>query len=163
MLRLSINGNYPLGKFSLNFNTGAFYVWISGPYNGQFYHNRGIRTNSFANLSYRLKRDWIFGFNVGFNRRYITLQGSSDDFYYSSFSVVKTFLEKKLSVTAIISNPNKKFNSFTQYAESPDFYQSTTRNSYYRTFTLAASYKFGKLSTNIKKNKRGISNDDVTN
>lgn len=163
ILRLGINGNYPLGKLSLNFNTGAFYVWISGPYNGQFYRNHGIRTNSFANLSYRPGKDWTLGFNAGFNRRYITLQGSSDDFYYSSFSAVKTFLDKKLSVTAIISNPNKKFNSFTQYAQSPDFYQSTTRNSYYRTFTLAASYKFGKLSTNIKKNKRGISNDDVTN
>lgn len=163
MLRLTVNGNYPLGKFSLNFNTGAFYVWISGPYNGQFYRNHGIRTNSFANLSYRPKQDWTFGFNVGFNRRYITLQGSSDDFYYSSFSVVKTFLDKKLSLTAVVNNPNKKFNSFTQYAQSPDFFQSTTRNSYYRTFTLAASYKFGKLTNNIKKNKRGITNDDVTN
>ncbi len=163
ILRLSINGNYPLGKFTLNFNTGCFYVWVSGPYNGRFYSNRGPRTNTFANLSYRAGNNWTIGVNGGYNRRYITLQGSSDDYAYYGISSSKTMLDKKLSATLVLSNFAKKHNPFTQYSSTPDFYQSNTRNSYYRNIAFALSYKFGKQTGAVKRNKRGISNDDVSN
>jgi hypothetical protein len=161
-LRLSINGNYPIGKFTLNFNTGAFYVWVSGPYNGRFFSNHGIRTNTFVNLSYRPGKNWTIGTNAGYNRRYITLQGSSDDYAYYSVSSSKAMFDKKLSFTLIVSNFAKKHNPFTQYSATPDFYQSNTRNSIYRNIAVALSYKFGKQTGAIKKNKRGISNDDVS-
>lgn len=163
ILRLGINGNYPLGKFSLNFNTGAFYVWVSGPYNGRFYRNKGIRTNSFANITYRPGNNWTVGLNAGYNRRYITLQGSSDDYAYYSVSGSRSFLDKRLSLTIILNNFGKRNYTFTQYSSTPDFYQSNTRNGFYRNSVLSVSYKFGKLSGSIKKNKRGISNDDVNN
>ncbi|MFT3676092.1 MAG: TonB-dependent receptor [Chitinophagaceae bacterium] len=163
ILRLNITGNYPMGKFSVNFSTGAFYVWVKGPYNGRFFSNEGIRTNSFAALTYRPGGDWSLGANVGFNRRYITLQGSSDDFYYYSLSAGKSWFDKRLSLNLILGNFGKKNYSFKQYSSTPDFYQSNTENSIYRNFNFSLSYKFGKLAAGIKKNKRGISNDDVNN
>jgi len=163
VLRLNITGNYPLGKFSVNFSTGAFYVWVKGPYNGRFFSNEGIRTNSFASLTYRPGNDWSFGANAGFNRRYITLQGSSDDFYYYSLSAGKSWFDKRLSLNLILSNFGMKYYSFKQYSSTPDFYQSNTEDIVYRNFNFSVSYKFGKLAAGIKKNKRGISNDDVNN
>lgn len=163
ILRLNITGNYPMGKFSVNFSTGAFYVWVKGQYNGRFFSNEGIRTNSFASLSYRPGNDWSFGANFGFNRRYITLQGSSDDYYYYSLSAGKSWFDKRLSLNFILNNFGLKNYSFKQYSSTPDFYQSNTENIIYRNMNFGLSYKFGKLAASIKKNKRGISNDDVNN
>ncbi len=163
VLRLNITGNYPMGKFSVNFNTGAFYVWVKGPYNGRFFSNEGIRTNSFASLSYRPGKEWTLGTNIGFNRRYITLQGSSDDYYYYSVSAGKMWFDKRLSLNLIVGNFGMKNYSFKQYSSTPDFYQSNAENIIYRNFNFSLSYKFGRLAAGIKKNKRGISNDDVNN
>ncbi len=162
ILRWNVNGNYPIGKkININFNTGLFYVWISGPYNGRFYSNQGIRTNTYVNGSYKPGGGFTFGAGYGFNRRYIYLQGSSNDYMYSNFSVAKTLLNKKLTLTAVVNNPWAAHFSFTQYTATPDFYQSNTTNQIYRAYGVSLSYKFGKLSSEIKKNQRSINNDDV--
>ncbi|MBN8864658.1 MAG: TonB-dependent receptor [Sphingobacteriales bacterium] len=163
VLRLNITGNYPMGKFSVSFNTGAFYVWVKGPYNGRFFSNEGIRTNSFASFTYRPGSEWTFGANIGFNRRYITLQGSSDDYYYYSVTAGKMWFDKRLSLNLVLNNFGLKHYSFKQYSSTPDFYQSNTEHIIYRNFNFSLSYKFGRLAAGIKKNKRGISNDDVNN
>jgi hypothetical protein len=160
-LRWNISGNYALTKqLNLNFNSGLFYVWITGPYNGQIYRNQGIRTNTFGNLTYRPMEGWTFGASGGYNRRYINLQGGSNDYVYSSVSSSKTFWSKKATLTAVINNPYQKIYDFKNYSDTPDFYQSNTSNQIYRTFNISFSYKFGHLSGDIKKNQRNINNDD---
>jgi hypothetical protein len=161
ILRWNISGNYAItNKLNLNFNSGLFYVWVEGPYNGRFYSNQGIRTNTFANATYKPSDTWSFGASGGYNRRYILLQGSSNDYVYSSISTSKTFLNKKATITAVVNNPYQKNYAFTQYSDTPDFYQSNTSNQIYRTFNISFSYKFGRLSSDIKKNQRNINNDD---
>ena len=80
---------------------------------------------------------------------------------YSNFSLSKTLLNKKLTLTAVVNNPWAAHFSFTQYTATPDFYQSNTTNQIYRAYGVSLSYKFGKLSSEIKKNQRSINNDDV--
>ncbi|UEG53873.1 TonB-dependent receptor [Mucilaginibacter daejeonensis] len=161
ILRWNISGNYTLAnKLTLSFNTGLFYVWVKGPYMGQFFSNKGWRTNTNANLTYKPTDTWTFGLGGGFNRRYIFLQGGSNDYVYSSLSASKMFLNKKLTVSTVLSNPYQARYKFTQFTSTPDLYQSNTGNQFYRTFSLSLSYKFGKLSSDIKKNKRTINNDD---
>ena len=162
ILRWNVNGNYPIGKkVNVNFNTGLFYVWISGPYNGRLYSNQGIRTNTYVNGSYKPGNNFTISAGYGYNRRYIFLQGSSNDYMYSSISIAKTLLNKKLTITGIINNPWAAHYSFTQYTATPDFYQSNTTNQIYRGYGISVSYKFGKLNSEIKKNQRNINNDDV--
>jgi hypothetical protein len=162
ILRLNFNGSYPFTpKFSVNFNTGVFYVWVSGFYNGQLYSNKGPRTNTYISGTYKLTKDWLFNVGYGYNRRYIDLQGSSRDYTYSSFSATRTI--KAFTLTLIANNPFSRYYLFTRYNDTDQFYQSNTSNQIYRTFSFSASYKFGRLSNSIKKNKRGITNDDTTN
>jgi len=159
--RFNISGNYPLTpKWSINFNTGVFYVWITGTYNGQFYSNQGPRTNTFANMSYKLGKDWVASVSGGYNRRYINLQGSSNDYVYSTLSLTKTL--GSFTMTAVLNNPFASNYLFTTYTDTPDFYQSTTSNLLYRNVTFNLSYKFGRLNNSIRKNKHGINNDDAT-
>lgn len=161
--RLDFNYNMPIGK-KLNFtlNTNIFYVWISGYVNNIFYSNQGPRTNTFSSLSYKPAEGWQLSLSGGYNRRYITLQGSSKDYAYSYISASKSLLEKKLSLTGTIINPYQKRYTFTQYNRSNLFYQSNTTNNYYRGFNFSLVYKFGRLNGDIKKNKRSINNDDKT-
>ncbi len=160
--RLNLNGSYNFNpNWSANFNTGIFYVWISGTYNGRVYSNQGPRTNTFVNTNYKLPKDWQLGFSAGYNRRYITLQGSSNDYYYMNFSATKTI--KKFTFTVVLVNPFQQYYPFTQYSDTPDFYQSNTQFQPYRNLNLGITYKFGKLSSSIKKNQRGIVKDDGAN
>jgi len=159
--RLDFNDNFPIGKkLNISLNTNIFYVWISGYDNGQFYKNKGPRTNTFASMSYKPGNDWALTASGGYNRRYINLQGSSKDYPYSGLSVAKSWLSKALTVTASLNNPFQARYAFTQYSRTNEFYQSNTSNSYYRTFNMSLNYKFGKLTGDIKKNQRNINNDD---
>jgi outer membrane receptor protein involved in Fe transport len=160
IVRLDYNDNIPVGKrVNVSLNTNIFYVWISGYDNGQFYRNKGPRTNTFASMNYKPGKDWSFTLSGGYNRRYINLQGSSKDYAYSNVSVAKSWL-KTLTVTGTLANPFQARYAFTQYTRTNDFYQSNTSNSYYRTFNVSLNYKFGKLTGDIKKNQRTINNDD---
>lgn len=161
ILRWNISGNYALtNKLNLNFNSGLFYVWIKGTFGNRFYSNEGIRTNTFANLSYKLDDSWQLGATGGYNRRYILLQGSSNDYPYSSVSASKTLLKKMATITAVVNNPFQRYYAFNQYSSTPEFYQGNITNQFYRTYSISFSYKFGRLSSDIKKNQRSINNDD---
>jgi outer membrane receptor protein involved in Fe transport len=161
IVRLDFNDNMPIGKkINFSLNTNIFYVWISGYDNGQFYRNKGPRTNTFASMNYKPGKDWSLTASGGYNRRYINLQGSSKDYAYSSLSIAKSWLSKTLTVTGVVNNPFQARYAFTQYTRTNDFYQSNTSNSYYRTFNVSLNYKFGKLTSDIKKSQRRINNDD---
>ena len=80
---------------------------------------------------------------------------------YSSFSVSKDFLDKKLTLTAQISNPWKKFRDWKQDFNTSQFTQTSNFQNFYRNYGCSISYRFGKLDGGVKKNQRGISNDDV--
>ncbi|OKS87710.1 TonB-dependent receptor domain-containing protein [Mucilaginibacter polytrichastri] len=161
--RLNLNGSYPFTKkLNANINTGLFYVWIKGTYNGQFYSNKGPRTNTYVNVTYKPGDDWTIGAGYGYNRRYILLQGSNNDYMYSSITLSKVVFNKKLTITGVVNNPTQKLFTFKQYTSTPDFYQSNTNYQIYRTFSFSLNYKFGKLSSEIKKNQRSINNDDVS-
>jgi outer membrane receptor protein involved in Fe transport len=161
IVRLDFNDNMPIGKkLNVSLNANIFYVWISGYDNGNFYKNKGPRTNSFASMNYKPGKDWSLTVSGGYIRRYINLQGSSKDYAYSNISVAKSWISQALTMTGTISNPFQARYAFTQYTRTNDFYQSNTSDSYYRTFNVSLNYKFGKLTSDIKKNQRTINNDD---
>lgn len=161
--RLNINGSYPFTKkLNANFNTALFYVWIKGTYNGEFYSNKGPRTNTNVNATYKPGNDWTIGANYGYNSHLIWLQGGSNHYMYSSLTLSKVLLNKKLTITGVVNNPTQKHYTYTQFTSTPDFYQANTQYQIYRTFSVSLNYKFGKLSSDIKKNQRSINNDDVS-
>lgn len=158
--RINVAGNFTINpKWSVNFNTGIFYVWVRGVYNGKFFSNHGPRTNTFANATYKPNSIWQFGASGGYNRRYVNLQGGSNDYWYTSFSATCNL--KKWSFSAIANNPFMTHYSFTMFTATEDFHQSNTSHMIYRNFNLSVSYKFGGLSSGLKKNRRGINNDDA--
>ena len=158
----NINTNQDIVKnFNINVNGRLSYVLMEGNIDNKKIENDGMQGNVYAYFGYKFKNDWRAGMNGGFYSAWITLQGQSNPYYYTSASLSKEFFKKKASFSASVSNPFQKYRNWRNETSSDLFIQSERFQNYYRNFSFNFTYKFGKLNGGIKKNQRGIQNDDV--
>jgi outer membrane receptor protein involved in Fe transport len=161
-LGLNINTNFNITKkLSISLNGFVSKVWLRGTYNGQFYENSGITGNAFANAGYKFDNGYRIGIDAGFFSGNVNLQGKTSNFIYNSLVVTKEFLKKKATISLVANCPESKYNNFTTTTTTPQYTQYSYNQNPYRTFAVRFSYKFGKLNSEIKKNRHGISNDDT--
>jgi ferric enterobactin receptor len=160
----NLNVNYPISKkwnFSTNFRMA--HGKVTGIVNGIEITNSGIMYQLAVSTGYRLPKEWRVNANLNANGPGVNLQGTTNSIVSTSFSVNKDVIKDKLSLSAAVSNPFTKFRRYHNETFGPDFDQFTDRWNYFRSFNFSLNYKFGKLKDGIKKNKRGIRNDDVQN
>ncbi|MBB6112033.1 Outer membrane receptor proteins, mostly Fe transport [Mucilaginibacter lappiensis] len=163
-LGFNVNTNFSIIKpLTVSLNGQISHVWLKGVYNDQFFRNGGYIGNAFASFTYKLGDTYRFGYNAGFFSGDVTLQGKSSNFIYNSYTVAKDLFKKKFTVTLVANNPYSKYRAFTNTTNTPDFSQTISRENPYRHFAIRVNYKFGKLSSDIKKNQRSINNDDTKN
>ena len=153
--------NYPFTK-KLNFNINAriSYVALRGYFFSELYNNSGIQGYTFANAGYKFSDTWRAGINGGFYSANVLLQGRSNAGVFSSLSTSKDFLDKKFSIYLSCNNPFSKYRNFSTYTRDVNFYQTSYAQNPIRSLNIGVNYRFGKLKADIKKNQRGIENDD---
>jgi hypothetical protein len=66
-----------------------------------------------------------------------------------------------LTISAVANNPYSKYRTFRSTTHTVDFDQESLYHNRYRNFAVRLNFKFGKLNGDIKKNQRGINNDDT--
>jgi hypothetical protein len=160
---LGLNLNFNLSSIknlSISLNTQLAHVWLKGTYNNQFYKNDGFTGNAFLNAGYKFGKGFRIGFDAGYFSGDVNLQGKSNAFIYNSYVFSKTLLNKRLTLSAVMNNPYGQFYTFRTTTTTPDFYQLSYNQIPYRSFALRFNVKIGKLNSDIKRNQRGISNDD---
>jgi hypothetical protein len=161
-LGFNINTTQNITKhFSLNLNGQLNNIWLQGTFNGQFYKNQGIIGNIFMNAGYAFDKGYRIGLNAGYFTGNITLQGKSGSGTYTSPVVSKTFLDKKATIALAVNNPFAPFQTIHSSTSTAQYYQSTFNQTNFRSFAIRFNYRFGKLTSDIKKNKNGINNDDT--
>ncbi|CAG5069661.1 hypothetical protein DYBT9623_02397 [Dyadobacter sp. CECT 9623] len=159
-----LNANYPITKkWNFSLNARVAHGKVKGTVNNIPVTNQGIMSQVSASTGYRLEKDWRLNANLNVNGRNINLQGTNNAMTSYSFSISKDIMKDKLSLSAAANNPFTKFRNWRRETYGPDFNQLDYRRDYFRTFNFSLNYKFGKLKEAIKKNKRGIRNDDVQN
>jgi outer membrane receptor protein involved in Fe transport len=162
-LGLDFNVNYPLTtKLNVNVNSQLVHVWLRGVVNNQFYNTKGFQGHVFGNTSYKFDDGYRLGFSVDYDSRYVLLQGRDNYWFGYAASASKEFLDKKATFSIYLNNPFQKFRTIDNTIRTPTSYQLTLNQMYARGINVSFNYKFGKLSGELKKNKRGISNDDVS-
>ena len=162
-LGLDANTNLQLTKkMSINLNLELVRVWLTGTYSGEFYNAKGYQGHAFTYTSYKFEKGYTVGLNLGYDSRYVMLQGRDNEFFFYSGSVQKEILNKKGTISLNADMPFRKFYRLDFYSNTNDFRQSNYFDIYSRKFNISFSYKFGKLNGEIKKNKRGIENDEGT-
>ncbi len=162
-LGINLNTNYPVTKeVSININSGISYIWREGSVNGKLYKNEGMQGNALISGRYKFEKDWHAGINAAYYSAWINLQNQSNSYYYTSVSLSKDFLKKQASLSVSVNNPFQKFRSWKNETNTPEFTLVSNYQFYYRSVNMSFNYRFGKLKDSIKKNKRGINNDDVS-
>jgi hypothetical protein len=150
-------------KLSMSVNANLVHAGLTGTYKGQFYDNQGFQGYIFLYNTYKFKPTFNMGLNIGYDSRYVLLQGRDNDYFFYSLSTSKDILKKKLSLSLSINNPFTKYQKFDYFNSNDDFEQMNFHQILNRRVDFSVNYKFGKLNAALKKNKRGISNDDVGN
>ena len=89
------------------------------------------------------------------------LQGKGSSFFSYSLSLNKSFMERRLSLSAFASNFLKKYNRYSSQIEGQGFVQDSWNKYPQMRFGLSVSYRIGELKASVKKAARTITNDDV--
>ena len=126
--------------------------------NNWFFYNASVSTGYNLNAGWRLTA----GLDVK-SRNMVNLQGTSNGYIASFFGINKDILKNKLSFSATVNNAFTKNRNNIVETTGPNFLQTSTRLDYFRNYNLSLNYRFGKLKEGIKKNKRSINNDDLSN
>jgi len=159
----SVNFNYPLTK-QLTFSTNGniLYFNMTGDIAGVVQTNKTWVVTTSSSLGYTLPSGWRIAAGLDVTGRNPTgLQGYSNGFVSSSLTVNKMLVKNKLTFSAAARNPFIQYRNNITYTNGNDFTQISNNQTYFRSFTASLNYNFGKLKDAIKKNKRGINNDDV--
>lgn len=159
-------------------------MWLSG------YTSARISRNTFVRLRAKLEQirynaprlnqknnGWIFSANGyieqelpldltlevtgGFNTPWIYLQGKGGRNFNYGLSLYRSFLKRKLSVSASAYSFIPIYYN-RRYVTSTDNYTCTTINrGFHASFELTLRYTFGRLNVRVKEPKKSISNDDI--
>ncbi|WP_423148375.1 outer membrane beta-barrel protein [Rubrolithibacter danxiaensis] len=163
LLGANFHINYPVTKkWSTSASARFNYGWVEGMINGIYLKNEGLMPGVAISSNYRFNKGWNASAEVSYNGKNISIQGKSDSFTSSSFSLNKDVVKDKLSFSIATSNPFSKYRYSENRAWGNNFSQYSSNQDYWRSYTFSINYKFGKLKGEIKKNQRGIRNDDLT-
>jgi hypothetical protein len=155
--------NYPVNKnWYINFSGNLNYLFLQGIIDTAVQKNHGLQGYLYASTSYKLNNGWRLNANYSFNSPYISLQSKSNSYSYSSFGVSRDVVKNKLTFSASVTNPLTKYREYISETTGPDFTQTGYYQSYYRSFNVSLNYRFGKLTSEVKKSKRNINNDDTS-
>jgi hypothetical protein len=154
--------NYPITRqWSSSINGNTAYMRVEGLSNGVLSTKRWMMYSCTVSSGYRFTKGWRINTNVSVNSRNpSSLQATSNGFVKSSFGLNKELVKNKLSFNASVANPFATHRNVRTETIGHDFTEVNTTAEYFRSFNISVNYSFGKLKEAIRKNKRGIKNDD---
>ena len=123
--------------------------------------NDGWNLFAYGGAQQSLPHDWRISLNIYGQTPWIMLQGEGSSFFDYGLSVNKSFLNKRLTLSAFASNFFKKYTSPTSSIEGVGFTQDSWNRYTRQRFGVSVSYRIGELKASVKKAARTISNDDV--
>ena len=123
--------------------------------------NDGWNLFAYGGAQQSLPHDWRISLNIYGQTPWIMLQGKGSSFFDYGLSVNKSFLNKRLTLSAFASNFFKKYTSPTTSIEGVGFTQDSWNRYTRQRFGVSVSYRIGELKASVKKAARTISNDDV--
>ena len=156
---LFMYGNWsPNTWFRIYMNGGVDYTDLKAPTLNQ--KKDGVSGRIFAGTQFTLPKDFRINVQGGYFSPWIQLQSKMSPFYFAGLNVSKDFLKKKLSLSIGANNPFWKTMKMETTTTGNGFHNVSTNWRSAREFRFSISYRFGTMKGQIKKVRRGISNDD---
>lgn len=141
------------------------YTNIYGRYSylsdGQRLSNEGWFMYVNAGVQQTLPKDWNIGLNTFYQTPWIMLQGKGNKWFDYGLSVNKSFMSKRLTLSAFANNVFSRHIHTGWSEQSPDF----ATDNYFRMqvlrYGVSVNLRIGELKASVKKAERTITNDDV--
>ena len=150
----------PTNDLNMFINGNVDYIDISSTENAAL-KNSGFSYRAFSGITYTLPYEVRLSVNGGYFGSRIMLQSKMDPFFFMSFGLTKSFLNKKLDVAIRGSNPFQKYMDHKNYTTGENFTQESLFRRPAQSISLNLTFRFGDLKSSIKRVQRGISNEDV--
>lgn len=150
----------PVDFLRANLNSSIAYTDIQSTTNTNL-RNNGFSGMAFGGMTFTLPKDMRIVTNGGLFMNRVQLQTTQSRIFFYSFSVMKSFLDKKLDVNLSIQNPFNENLVFKSTTKGDGFMQKSINYFPMRELRLSMTYRFGDLKSSIKKVQRTITNDDV--
>ena len=164
-----------IGK-SRSLNSSAYVNWNAGQ-NTRIYANlfgeykkmkgaNGLENDGwnffgFGGAQQTFKHDWRLSVNVFGQTPWVMLQGKGNGFFSYGVGLNKSFLKKKLTLSAYANNFCKKYTRYSSHIEGEGFVSDSWNKYPQMRFGFSVSYRLGELKASVKKAARTITNDDV--
>lgn len=164
VLKTNIYLSYPITKsWNVRLNSDVRFVESNIIEKGILLKNQGLMGYLNATSSHRFNKGWRVNADVTVNSGGVSKPQSKSNGFTSSSVGVQKDVKDKFTFSASVSNPFTKYRYNREETLGSDFKQSVENQIFFRSFNISLNYRFGKLKDAIKKNKRGINNDDLSN
>ena len=141
------------------------YMNIYGGYSdydgGNGLKNSGWNMFCYGGLQHTLPKEWRISLNGNWQTPWISLQGKGASYFDYGMSVNKSFLKKRLTLSAYCANIFHIHKRYASSTETETFRSEAWNRMRSLRYGMSISYRFGELKASVKKASRTISNDDV--
>lgn len=149
----------PITNTRITLNGSVGYSHMS---DGQSLRNHGWCTNIDASLQQTFAKTWIFNASYYVQTPQPTLQGKDARYQWYNFSLSKSFMDKRLTLTAYIINPFGKRYFCYRSETVADNFRTTAGSSWCQLYYgVSVRFRIGKLKASVKHTERTVENNDV--
>lgn len=149
----------PITNTRITLNGSVGYSHMS---DGQSLRNHGWCTNIDASLQQTFAKTWIFNASYYVQTPQPTLQGKDARYQWYNFSLSKSFMDKRLTLTASIINPFGKRYFCYRSETVADNFRTTASSSWCQLYYgVSVRFRIGKLKASVKHTERTVENNDV--
>ena len=149
----------PITNTRITLNGSVGYSHMS---DGQSLRNHGWCTNIDASLQQTFAKTWIFNASYYVQTPQPTLQGKDARYQWYNFSLSKSFMDKRLTLTAYIINPfGKRYFCYRSETVADNFRTAASTSWCQQYYGVSVSFRIGKLKASVKHTERTVENNDV--
>lgn len=123
--------------------------------------NNGWSMFAYGGVQHTFPKDIRVGLSLMTATPQISLQGRSGSFYDYGINLNKSFMNKRLTLSAFANNVFTKYMNYNNTTYGEGFTRSMENKFSRRRYGVSVSYRIGELRAQVKKAARTISNDDV--
>lgn len=128
---------------------------------GQSLRNHGWFTSVYGSIQQTLPKDWSVSAEVYYQTPWIGLQGHFNKWLSYGLRANKSFMDKRLTLSAYVRNLFKKYMNVDWNEQSGNFYSDNRSRRQLFSVGVSVSYRIGELKAGVRKAERTISNDDT--
>ncbi|CAM3920779.1 Outer membrane receptor proteins, mostly Fe transport [Pedobacter westerhofensis] len=151
-------------RWNASLNGSIIYFWIAGEADGAYVEKELFTYSVNLSTGYDFKKSWRANGSLTIRSRNPTgFQGTTNGMVSSSLSLYKDLIKDKISVSAVASNLFVKYRNAKTIIAGAAFSQINSAQNYFNSYRFSLNYNFGALKGKIKKNKRAIDNNDLSN